>query len=108
MEQLTVKEKRGANYVLFEMTGVFNAYTSHVAQNKIYDAIKNNNVVLDLSKIIELDMAAMGIIMAAINDGAETGHSVYLKSLSNEADKQVSATGFKELLKIINSVTEVK
>ena len=53
-------------------------------------------------------MAAMGIIMAAINDGAETGHSVYLKSLSNEADKQVSATGFKELLKIINSVTEVK
>ena len=103
MEQLTVKEKSGANYVLFEMTGVF-----HVAQNKIYDAIKNNNVVLDLSKIIELDMAAMGIIMAAINDGAETGHSVYLKSLSNEADKQVSATGFKELLKIINSVTEVK
>ena len=101
MEQLTVKEKSGANYVLFEMTGVFNAYTSHVAQNKIYDAIKNNNVVLDLSKIIELDMAA-------INDGAETGHSVYLKSLSNEADKQVSATGFKELLKIINSVTEVK
>ena len=100
MEQLTVKEKSGANYVLFEMTGVFNAYTSH--------AIKNNNVVLDLSKIIELDMAAMGIIMAAINDGAETGHSVYLKSLSNEADKQVSATGFKELLKIINSVTEVK
>ena len=44
MEQLTVKEKSGANYVLFEMTGVFNAYTSHVAQNKIYDAIKNNNV----------------------------------------------------------------
>ena len=45
---------------------------------------------------------------SSINDGAETGHSVYLKSLSNEADKQVSATGFKELLKIINSVTEVK
>ncbi len=108
MEQLTVKEKSGANYVLFEMIGSFNAYTSSVAQNKIYDAIKFTNVVLDLAKVDELDMAAMGIIMAAINDGQETGHSVYLKSLSNEADKQVSATGFKDLLKIINSVTEVK
>lgn len=108
MEQLIVKQKSGANYVLFEMTGVFNAYTAHVAQNKIYESIKTNNVVLDLSKIVELDMAAMGIIMAAINDGAESGYSVYLKSLSNEADKQVTATGFKDLLKIINSVTEVK
>ena len=33
MEQLTVKEKSGANYVLFEMTGVFNSYTSQGAQN---------------------------------------------------------------------------
>ena len=34
--------------------------------------------------------------------------SVYLLSLSNEAEKEINATGFKDLLKIINSVTEVK
>ena len=33
MEQLTVKEKSGANYVLFEMTGVFNAYTNQLHQS---------------------------------------------------------------------------
>lgn len=108
MEQLSIKEKKGSNYILFEMDGVFNAYTSRDAQAKIYKAIKENNVVIDLMKVVELDMAGMGILMAAFNDGVELGHTLYLKSLSNEADKQISSTGFKDLLKIINSVTEVK
>lgn len=108
MEQLTVTEKNGNNYLLYKLDGVFNAYTAPNAQTKIYDAIKTQNVVLDLSGIVGMDLAAVGIIMAATNDGIELGNSLYLLSLSNEAEKEINATGFKDLLKIINSVTEVK
>lgn len=61
-----------------------------------------------MAGIIGMDLAAVGIIMAAHNDSSETGHTLYLLSLSNEAEKEINATGFKDLLKIINSVTEVK
>ena len=108
MEQLTVTEKSGGNYILYKLDGVFNAYTAPNAQTKIYEGIKNHNVVLDKAGIIGMDLAAVGIIMAAHNDSSETGHTLYLLSLSNEAEKEINATGFKDLLKIINSVTEVK
>ncbi len=107
MEQLTITQKNGNNYILFEMKGAFNAYTAAEAQTKIYDAIKTQNVVLDLSEIIELDSSAIGIIMAAFNDGEESGFTLYLMSVSNEADKAITATGFRDSFKIINSVTEV-
>ena len=108
MEQLTVTQKSGGNYILYKLDGVFNAYTAPSAQNKIYDGIKEHNVVLDMSGIVGLDLAAVGIIMSAHNDAAEAGTTLYLLSLSNEAEKEINATGFKDLLKIINSVTEVK
>ena len=49
MEQLAVTEKRGANYILFELTGSCNSYTVGDLQDKIFDEIKRTNVVLDLS-----------------------------------------------------------
>lgn len=107
MEQLGVVKKDGSNYILFELSGVFNALTAVNVQTEIYDSIVKNNVVLDLAKVVELDDAAMGVIMAAHNDTAETGTKLYLLSLSNEADKEIIRTGFKELFNIINSVTEV-
>ena len=108
MEQLKKKKKSGGNYILYKLDGVFNAYTAPNAQTKIYEGIKKHNVVLDMAGIIGMDLAAVGIIMAAHNDSSETGHTLYLLSLSNEAEKEINATGFKDLLKIINSVTEVK
>lgn len=107
MEQLDVIRKDGSNYVLFGLSGAFNAYTAVNAQAKIYEEIQKNNVVLDLSKVVQIDDAGMGIIMAAHNDADESGKKLYLLSLSNEADKEISRTGFKELFNIINAVTEV-
>lgn len=108
MEQLTVIKKDGLEYVLYELSGVFNAHTAVNIQNKIYDSIKKYNVVLDLSKVVVLDASAMGIIMAAHNDGEKYGKKLYLLSLSNECDKVILSTGFKKLFNIISSVTEVK
>lgn len=107
MEQLTVTKKEGANYILFELTGAFNAYTAQTVQEKIYSEIQRYNVVLDLGKVIQVDSSALGVMMAAHNDAEENHTKLYLMKLSNEADKAIQSTGFKDLFRIINSVTEV-
>lgn len=107
MDQLGIVKKEGSNYILFELSGEFNALTLANAQTEIYSEIQKRNVVLDCAKLVELDDAAMGIIMAAHNDAEKAGTKLYLLSLSNEADKEIMRTGFKELFHIINSVTEV-
>ena len=65
MEQLAVTEKRGANYILFELTGSCNSYTVGDLQDKIFDEIKRTNVVLDLSQVFTIDSTAMGMLFAA-------------------------------------------
>ena len=107
MEQLTVTRKEGADYILFELNGAFNAYTAPNIQNKIYKEIETHNVVLDLNQVIQLDSAAVGVIMASHNDAEENHTKLYLMKLSNEAEKAITATGFRDLFRIINSVTEV-
>ncbi len=107
MEQLTIIEKDGANYHLYELEGSLNAYTLGEFQNTLYDAVRKNNIVLDMSKLVELDPAGIGFLMAAFNDSEEKGNRLYFMSVSNEAEKAISATGFKSLFNIINSVTEV-
>ena len=107
MEQLTVTRKEGADYILFELSGSVNAYTAVNIQTKLYETIEKQNVVLDLANVVELDASALGVIMAAHNDTEEYHTILYLMSLSNEADKAILSTGFKELFRIINSVTEV-
>lgn len=108
MDQLTVTSKEGTDYVLYELSGALDAYTIQNLQNKIYDSIKKQNVVVDMANVTSLDAAAMGFIMAAHNDGEEYGTTLYLLSISNEVDRQLLATGFKDLFHLISSVTEVK
>ena len=107
MDRLRISEKSGANYVLYELSGASNAYTLAELQQKLYDAIGRDNVVLDLSNVSEIDYSGMGTIMAAFNDGETDGHTLYLLSPSAEAREAVEATGFSNVLHIINSVTEV-
>ena len=107
MDQLTITEKSGANYVLYELSGAINAYTLAELQQKLYDAIVGDNVVLDLSKVSKIDYSSMGTIMAAFNDGEDSGHVLYLLSPSAEVREAVEATGFSKVLHIINSITEV-
>ena len=108
MEKLAITEKDGANYHLYELVGALNAYTLGEFQNTLYDAVQKNKIVLDMSRLIELDPSGTGVLMAAFNDADEYGHKLYFMSLSNEAEKALSSTGFKNLFNIINSVTEVK
>ncbi len=107
MELLTVTEKDGTDYKLYELSGGFNAYTLVNVAGKIYESIKTMNVVLDMANVIELDSAAIGVIMAAHNDGEKSGKKLYLLSISNEVDREILATGFKDEFNIISSVTEV-
>ena len=107
MEQLTVTKEEGMNYILFELTGAFNAYTAQSVQGKIYDEIQRHNVVIDLDKVIQVDSAALGVMMAAHNDAEENHTKLYLMKLSNEAEKAIQSTGFRGLFRIINAVTEV-
>ena len=107
MEQLTIVEKDGANYHLYELEGALNAYTLGEFQTTLYEAVLKNNIVLDMSKLIELDSSGIGFLMAAFNDSEEVGNKLYFMSMSNEADKAITGTGFKYLFNLINSVTEV-
>ena len=108
MDQLSIVEKDGANYHLYELEGALNAYTLGEFQDTLYDAVQKNNIVLDMSRLIELDASGVGLLMAAFNDSEETGHKLYFMTMSNEAEKAIAATGFKYLFNLINSVTEVK
>ena len=97
-----------ANYHLYELEGALNAYTLGEFQDTLYDAVQKNNIVLDMSRLIELDASGIGLLMAAFNDSEEAGHKLYFMTMSNEADKAIAATGFKYVFNLINSVTEVK
>ena len=108
MEQITITEKDGANYHLYELDGALNAYTLGEFQDTLYDAVQKNNIVLDMSRLVELDASGIGLLMAAYNDSEDAGNKLYFMTMSNEADKAIAATGFKYVFNLINSVTEVK
>ena len=77
MEQLNIIEKDGANYHLYELIGALNAYTLGEFESTLYEAVKKNNIVLDMSKLIELDPSGIGVLMAAFNDSEEIGKKLY-------------------------------
>ena len=108
MDQLNIIEKDGANYHLYELEGALNAYTLGEFQDTLYSAVLGNNIVLDLSKLVELDASGIGLLMAAFNDSVDANNKLYFMSLSNESEKAIASTGFKSLFNIINAVTEVK
>lgn len=108
MEQLTVTEKRGANYILFELVGSCNSYTIGDLQEKIFDEITRTNVVLDLSQVFMIDSTAMGMLFAAFNEGYDLGFKLYLMNMSFSAMNTVKETGFLDAFNVIQSVTEVQ
>lgn len=108
MEQLTVIEKEGANYKLYELVGALNAYTLGEFSKKLYEDVIKINVVLDMSKITELDPSGIGVLMAAFNDAEDAGTKLYFMAMSNEASIAITNTGFKYLFNIITAVTEIR
>ncbi len=107
MEQLSIKEKVGTNYVMYELSGSLNSYTSSEFQEKVYENIKSTSVVVDLSQIISIDSTGVGIIMAGFNDGLEYNHKFYLMNPSPSARTAIEDTGFISIFEFIHSVTEI-
>jgi len=107
MDQLSVNEKIGSNYVLFELSGAITGYTMGEFKEKLYQYIVDINVVLDLSNITHIDSAAMGMLMAAFNDGIDCGTKEFFLNPSDRARYAIEKTGFYDTFYIIHSVTEV-
>lgn len=107
MDALAIIEKRGANYILLELSGVINSFTIAEFSSKAYSIIQENNVVVDLNGVTGIDSSGLGILMGTHNDGEESGYKLYLMNPSSAAFKAIDSTGFTDTFEIIHSVTEV-
>lgn len=107
MEQLTIHEKVGANYLLLELFGAMSAYTITELQDKVFTSIVDSNVVLDLEQVSQIDSSGMSVIFAGHNDGLQYGTKLFIMNPSTQAEKALNKTGFMDFFNIIHSVTEV-
>lgn len=108
MEQLSITEKQGANYILYEVSGVMNTYTVTELSEKLDENIKKSNIVLDLERVESVDSVGVGLIMATFNDGEDNGHHFYMMNPSAPARIALEETGFYNVFEIIHAVTEVQ
>lgn len=107
MENLTITEKTSDNFILLSIAGAINSYTYHEFETKIYGLIKDHTIVLDLSRVTNLSSSGLGILMAASDDGEETGHKIYILNPSEVVKLAIDSTGFTEVFPIIHSLNEV-
>lgn len=107
MNQLSINEKIGPNYILLELLGDVNSYTISELQEKIYRYILDTNVVLDMSTVSSMDSSGLGVILAGINDGTENGTKLFMMNPSDAAHYALTKTGFWNTFYIIHAVTEV-
>jgi len=107
MDKIAIVEKKGANYVLFEITGNLNSYTYANLQSKILPHIRVSEVVLELSHVTSLSSSGLGVLMVCYEDGETFGHKLYIMNPSTIAKKAIESTGFLEYFPIIYSLTEV-
>lgn len=108
MEQLALTEKFGENYVLLELAGPINSYTASEFQTKLYSYIADTNVVVDFSQVTAIDSTGLGIIMAAFNDGEDSGNVLYILNPSDYARHAIDTTGFSDTFRFIRAITEVE
>ncbi len=107
MEQLTITEKKGANYMLLEVQGNLNSYTYTDLQQKLVELIKDNELVLDLSQVRTISSSGLGSLMVGYEDGETYGHKLYIMNPSNIVKLAIESTGFAAYFPIIHSITEV-
>jgi anti-anti-sigma factor len=107
MENISIVEKNGPNYALLEVAGTINSYTYTEFQAKVYALIKQTNLVLDLSRVVNLSSSGLGVLMAALDDGESLGNKLYVMKPSEVVRLAIESTGFSELFTVIFSLTEV-
>ncbi|MBQ0050782.1 MAG: STAS domain-containing protein [Treponema sp.] len=107
MDALSITEKNGANYILYELAGAITTYTSAELQEKAFEQIKRTNLVFDLSDVEEIDSVGVGLVMATFNDAEDAGRKLYLMNPSPAVRQAIEDTGFYNIFHFIHSVTEM-
>ncbi len=107
MEQLTIIEKTGANYILLEVQGNLNSYTYTDLQTKIVSSIKDAELILDLSHVRTISSSGLGSLLVGYEDGETYGHKLYIMNPSNIVKLAIESTGFADYFPVIHSLTEV-
>ncbi|UTC66508.1 MULTISPECIES: STAS domain-containing protein [unclassified Treponema] len=107
MENLIINESNVSGCLLLTVEGTVNLYTSGDFEKKVYSAIKDNDVILDLSKVISLSSSGIGVLMSAHNDGEDNGHKLYILNPAKDVKMALDTTGFSDVFNIIHSVDEI-
>jgi len=108
MDHLHISERVNDTYVLLELIGVINSYTYSEFQERVQEMTNRSNLVLDMSRVSNLSSSGLGVLMAAVEDGQERGHKLYIMNPSEIVRLAVESTGFPEFFPIISSVNEVR
>lgn len=107
MENISISEKSGSNYTLLEVAGTINSYTYTEFQDKVYSIVKQTNLVLDLSRVVNLSSSGLGVLMSALDDAEEAGKKLYVMKPSEVVRLAIESTGFSDMFTVIYSLTEV-
>lgn len=107
MDNLTITTTKTDSYELFKVAGAVNSYTYIEFENKIYEAIKTTNVVLDLSQVSNLSSSGLGVLMSANEEGEECGHKIYIMQPSEVVKMSIDSTGFSDMFNFIHSLDEI-
>ncbi|WP_407400417.1 STAS domain-containing protein [Treponema sp.] len=108
MDQLTLREKVGVNYMLLEVSGTMNSNTCVELQQKVSQYIIDSNVVLDMEQVQVIDSTGVGIIIAGHIDGDDNGTRLFVMNPSEATRIALGKTGFMDTFHVIHSVTEVE
>jgi anti-anti-sigma factor len=107
MENISITEKNGSNYTLLEVAGTINSYTYTEFQDKVYSIVKQTNLVLDLSRVVNLSSSGLGVLMSALDDAESAGKKLYVMKPSEVVRLAIESTGFSDMFTVIYSLTEV-
>ena len=107
MENLIITESKVADCLLLAVEGTVNLYTSGDFEKKVYSAIKDNDVVLDLSKVGTLSSSGIGVLMTAHNESEENGHKMYILNPAKDVKMALDSTGFSDVFRMIRSIDEI-
>ena len=107
MENLKIIGTNNANFHLLKISGAIDSYTFTEFESKIFDAIKQSNVVLDLSQVSRLSSSGLGVLMSATEESESTGHKIYILKPSNAVKMAIDSTGFADMFNFIQSIDEL-
>ena len=107
MENLIITESKVADCLLLAVEGTVNLYTSGDFEKKVYSAIKDNDVILDLSKVGTLSSSGIGVLMTAHNESEENGHKMYILNPAKDVKMALDSTGFSDVFRMIRSIDEI-